>query len=101
MVGTQDVLDELAEWYSLRETSATAGSGVTVVRGAFAPSSRSETLWSAARGRLLAWAEQTLAWHERARQRRALRHLSDDMLADIGISRAQALAEAEKYCWRA
>ena len=101
MVGTQDVLDELAEWYSVRDNSATAGAGATVVRWPFARSSRSETLWSTARARLLAWAEQMLAWHERARQRRALRHLSDDMLADIGISRAQALAEAEKYCWRA
>lgn len=101
MVGTQDVLDELAEWYSPRESSATPGRGAAVVRGAFAPSSRSETLWPATRGRLGAWAEQLLAWHERARQRRALRQLSDDRLGDIGISRAQALAEAEKYCWRA
>jgi uncharacterized protein YjiS (DUF1127 family) len=40
-----------------------------------------------------------LTWHERARQRRALLQLSDDMLGDIGISRAQALAEAHKVWW--
>jgi uncharacterized protein YjiS (DUF1127 family) len=97
----QDVLDELAEWYSLPESPATAGTGATVVRRAFAPTSRSETRWSSARGRLVAWVERLLAWHERARQRRALVELSDDMLGDIGISRAAALAEAEKFCWRA
>ena len=101
MVGTQDVLDELAQWYSPWESSATAGGGATVLPGPFARSSRFETPWSAARERLLAWAEQLLAWHERARQRRALLRLSEDMLGDIGISRAQALAEAKKHCWRA
>jgi uncharacterized protein YjiS (DUF1127 family) len=101
MVGTQDVLDELAELYSLPESSATAGIGATAVRRDFPTSSRSETLWSTARSHLMAWGEGLLAWHERARQRRALRHLSDDLLGDIGISRAAALAEAQKVWWRA
>jgi uncharacterized protein YjiS (DUF1127 family) len=101
MVGTQDVLDELAEWYSVRDNSARAGVGATVVRWPFAPSSRSATPWSSARARLGVGIERLLAWHDRARQRRALRQLSDEMLGDIGISRAQALAEAEKFCWRA
>jgi uncharacterized protein YjiS (DUF1127 family) len=101
MFGTQDVLEELAEWYSPRPRSARAGRGAIVVRRSFAPSSRSETLGATPKGRLVAGMEKLLAWHDRARQRRALLQLSDDMLGDIGISRAQALAEAEKNCWRA
>ncbi len=40
-------------------------------------------------------------WHQRARQRRQLAELSDRQLADIGISRAEACAEAEKPFWQA
>jgi uncharacterized protein YjiS (DUF1127 family) len=40
------------------------------------------------------------AWHERARQRRALMQLSDHMLRDIGITRAEAIGEAGKPFWR-
>lgn len=39
------------------------------------------------------------AWG-RARQRRALAELPDSLLADIGLSRAQAQEEAEKPFWR-
>ena len=42
-----------------------------------------------------------LVWHQRARQRRQLLELSDQMLRDIGISRADAIGEAEKPFWRA
>ena len=45
-------------------------------------------------------AEAALAWHERARQRRALLQLSDHMLRDIGIARAEAVGEADKPFWR-
>ncbi|MGH6899984.1 MAG: DUF1127 domain-containing protein, partial [Geminicoccaceae bacterium] len=52
-------------------------------------------------GRALARvAEALVAWHERARQRSALTELSDYMLCDIGISRAEAIDEAEKPFWR-
>jgi uncharacterized protein YjiS (DUF1127 family) len=44
--------------------------------------------------------EATLAWHDRARERRSLMELSDQMLGDIGISRAQALGEAARASWR-
>lgn len=37
---------------------------------------------------------------ERQRQRRALLELDDRMLADIGISRAQALRTGRKPWWR-
>jgi uncharacterized protein YjiS (DUF1127 family) len=45
-------------------------------------------------------AEAAFAWHERARQRHALMQLSDHMLRDIGISRAEAVGEAGKPFWR-
>jgi uncharacterized protein YjiS (DUF1127 family) len=100
MIGTRDVLDEMAEWYSLPETSPTAAARATVLRSAFAPLSICEELWSTADGRLAAVVEQLLAWHDRTRQRRALRRLSDDMLVDVGISRSEALQEARKAFWR-
>ncbi len=40
-------------------------------------------------------------WHQRARQRRQLAELSDRQLADIGISRAEACAEAQRPFWQA
>jgi uncharacterized protein YjiS (DUF1127 family) len=40
-----------------------------------------------------------LHWHELARQRRALLALSDHMLKDIGISRAEAEREASRPFW--
>lgn len=40
------------------------------------------------------------SWFQRARQRRQLLSLSDRMLKDIGISRADAVAEGEKPFWR-
>jgi uncharacterized protein YjiS (DUF1127 family) len=39
-------------------------------------------------------------WHERARQRRHLQYLSDHMLRDIGLSRADVRAEAGKPFWK-
>lgn len=41
-----------------------------------------------------------LTWHERTRQRRALGQLSDHMLADLGLSRADVEGEVEKPFWR-
>jgi uncharacterized protein YjiS (DUF1127 family) len=41
-----------------------------------------------------------MQWRERARQRRALQEMSDHMLRDIGISRAEASGEAAKPFWR-
>jgi uncharacterized protein YjiS (DUF1127 family) len=40
-----------------------------------------------------------LTWQERAQQRRHLESLSDHMLRDIGLSRADILAEATKRFW--
>jgi uncharacterized protein YjiS (DUF1127 family) len=51
-------------------------------------------------GRALPLMAAASAWHERARQRRALMQLSDHMLRDVGIAPAEALAEAGKPFWR-
>lgn len=40
------------------------------------------------------------AWSERRRQRRALEALPDHLLHDIGLSRADAMNEADKPFWR-
>jgi len=42
------------------------------------------------------------AWIARSAQRKALRELAEDgrLLADIGLSRAQLLREADKRFWR-
>ncbi|MCW8943696.1 MAG: DUF1127 domain-containing protein [Sedimenticola sp.] len=40
-------------------------------------------------------------WIERTRQRRALLRLNDRMLSDIGRSRCEAEAEANKPFWKA
>ena len=39
-------------------------------------------------------------WRRRARERRHLAEFSDAMLKDIGISRADAMAEFDKPFWR-
>ena len=44
--------------------------------------------------------EDMLAWFERARQRRQLGELSDHMLKDIGLTRADVEAEVTKPFWR-
>ena len=49
---------------------------------------------------LLKMLDAYLAWAEVSRQRRALLALSDNMLKDIGISRAQADIEGSKPFWR-
>jgi uncharacterized protein YjiS (DUF1127 family) len=44
--------------------------------------------------------EVGLTWLDRARQRRQLCELSDQMLRDIGLTRAEAWAEYAKPFWR-
>jgi uncharacterized protein YjiS (DUF1127 family) len=41
-----------------------------------------------------------LMWQDRERQRRALAGMSDHMLRDIGVSRADAVRESVKPFWR-
>ena len=40
-----------------------------------------------------------LVWHARARQRRQLADLEPHQLADVGLARVDALAEAQKPFW--
>ena len=94
---TRDVLDELAEWYALPATPALAGHGRSAPRYTAAPEA---DVRSTARHALVRVVEALLAWHDRARERRALMELSDQMLQDIGISRAEARGEAAKRSWR-
>jgi uncharacterized protein YjiS (DUF1127 family) len=48
----------------------------------------------------LSWVILTLLrWQELARQRRALAAMSDHMLKDLGLSRADALREAGRPFW--
>jgi uncharacterized protein YjiS (DUF1127 family) len=52
-------------------------------------------------GKTAAWiAEIGMTWLDRVRQRRRLSELSDHMLRDIGLTRADAWAEADKPFWR-
>jgi uncharacterized protein YjiS (DUF1127 family) len=45
-------------------------------------------------------AEIPMTWLDRARQRRRLAELSDHMLRDIGLTRADVWAESDKPFWR-
>jgi uncharacterized protein YjiS (DUF1127 family) len=53
--------------------------------------------WSRAVGRAI---DLLLIWQQRARDRRQLESLSDHMLRDIGLTRADVYAEASKPFWR-
>jgi uncharacterized protein YjiS (DUF1127 family) len=98
MARTRDVLDDLAEWYAAPAGSAAASDGGSAHR-AFVALPEVD-LRSAVRRGLIRIVEACLTWHDRARERRALMELSDHMLRDIGISRAEARGEAAKPFWR-
>jgi uncharacterized protein YjiS (DUF1127 family) len=56
--------------------------------------------WSTVAG---GWLRTLLFWNERSRQRKALGELADlndYLLKDIGLTRDEALREAEKPFWR-
>lgn len=44
--------------------------------------------------------EIAMQWQDRARERRQLLQMSDRLLKDIGISRVDAVHEADKPFWR-
>lgn len=41
-----------------------------------------------------------MVWQKRAQERRAMKSLSDEILADIGVSRAEMNLQADKPFWR-
>ena len=98
MTPTHRDLDD-PEGFSAPAAMAAAGYG-GVATLPFVGSRPHVGLASTARRVVLHVADALLAWHERARQRRALLTLSEHMLRDIGISRADALGEAAKPFWR-
>ena len=55
--------------------------------------------WMPAAGLLVRGMDRVDAWWSRARSRRALLEMSDAMLKDIGLSRADAWREARKPFW--
>jgi uncharacterized protein YjiS (DUF1127 family) len=46
------------------------------------------------------WAALATGYRDRWRQRKALLELDDRMLADIGITKSQAIQEAKKPFWK-
>jgi uncharacterized protein YjiS (DUF1127 family) len=46
------------------------------------------------------WRGVVACWFERSRQRRALSHLDDHSLADLGLSRMAVALEIAKPFWR-
>jgi uncharacterized protein YjiS (DUF1127 family) len=65
--------------------------------GLRAAPARARSSWQT---RLTGIIDRVLCWHERARERRQLLGLSDQMLRDIGLGRADVEAEASKPFWR-
>lgn len=49
---------------------------------------------------LALWPPMLMRWIGRSRQRHALGELDDNQLADIGLSRDEALRESQKPFWR-
>jgi len=68
---------------------------LTLPPKAYTPSRRNEPIHPVA-----AVLAPIARWIERSRQRRALASLSDHELRDIGITRIEAVREAEKPFWR-
>lgn len=61
-------------------------------------SARLRWVWLAAAPRMVA--DRVLAGLERSRQRRRLAEMDDRMLRDIGITRAEAGSETQKWFWQ-
>ncbi|TMU23268.1 DUF1127 domain-containing protein [Halomonas sp. ATBC28] len=47
----------------------------------------------------ITWRERIYRWYQLRRERDSLRHLSDDMLKDIGISRDDVQRESRRPFW--
>ena len=75
-------------------TSVPLGTSYATLAGRTAYRPAGRALWTQV-------AELLLTWVERVRQRRQLGQLSDHMLKDIGLARADVETEVSKPFWRA
>jgi uncharacterized protein YjiS (DUF1127 family) len=82
--------------FQLRSAQASLATGRPGLDGA-APTLRQNRSWASAAKRAITL---VLTWQERARQRHHLEYLSDHMLRDIGLTRADVLAEVTKPFWQ-
>ena len=98
MARTNDVLEDLANWYAVPGDAAAMDDRAPSPRW-LVPQGIID-LKAAVRRGLVHVVEAFLAWHDRARERRALMEMSDQMLRDIGISRTDACREAGRPFWR-
>jgi uncharacterized protein YjiS (DUF1127 family) len=77
---------------------------LTLRRPLSAAGSVSNSGKNSALGLIRRWRHMTARWIARSRQRRALREIAeradDYLLKDMGVSRAEALREADKPFWQ-
>jgi uncharacterized protein YjiS (DUF1127 family) len=92
-------IDRQANFATLLATLATTASWAP--GQALAPPPRAPGLHRSAAVRLRHSLETLRLWRERARGRQQLRTFDDHLLRDIGMTRLQAEAEANKPFWRA
>jgi uncharacterized protein YjiS (DUF1127 family) len=92
-------IDRQASFSMLLSTLATATPGAA--RLALAPAPRNRARERSVAPRLRHALDTLRLWQQRARGRRELRTFDDHLLRDIGITRLQAAAEADKPFWRA
>ena len=71
----------------------------TTLTGAKSASSKSLWAFGNVRRIVVKWLQILVIWQDRAEQRHALSELNDQMLKDIGVSRADAYKELRKPFW--
>jgi uncharacterized protein YjiS (DUF1127 family) len=74
-----------------------------IARSAMVPTHQPGLVWlwrAWLASRLAGVPDLLLLWSDRARQRRRLYALDDRMLRDMGIDRAAAWSEAQKWFWQ-
>lgn len=80
---------------------STLATAAATAERTFAPAPATDGLFERAVLRLRQALDMLALWQQRARGRQQLRTFDDHLLRDIGITRLQAAAEADKPFWRA
>jgi uncharacterized protein YjiS (DUF1127 family) len=80
---------------------ATLFSTLATAERTFMPAPATDGLYERAVLRLRQAFDMLALWQQRARGRQQLRMFDDHLLRDIGITRLQAAADADKPFWRA